>query len=71
MISHVTRRFTAFLVTAMAMPSFVPTVSAVELNKLRCEYRSDPLEIDAIYAIGSGTYRFQSTPPEPVKGADK
>ncbi|MEI8373839.1 MAG: glycosyl hydrolase family 28-related protein [Planctomycetota bacterium] len=41
MISHVTRRFTAFLVAAMAMPSFVPTVSAGELNKLRCEYRAD------------------------------
>ena len=51
MISHVTRRFTAFLVIAMAMTSFVPTVSAVELNKLRCEYRSDPLGIDAVYWV--------------------
>ena len=25
----------------------------------------------AVYAVGSGTYRFQSTLPEPVKGADK
>ena len=47
---HTTTRMASawpVLVTALATLSFVPAAPALELKNLRCEYRSDPLGIDA------------------------
>ncbi len=47
MKDHTARRFAAYLVIAVAMLSCIPAALAANLTKLRCEYRVDPLGIDA------------------------
>ena len=42
-----TRRFAACLTTVVAMLSCIPTAAATDLTNLRCEYRENPLGIDA------------------------
>ncbi len=46
MNNYTMRHFAAFLVTAL-IPSFFPAVFAADATNLRCEYRTDPLGIDA------------------------
>ena len=44
---HPARRIAACLLAALAMLSCIPAASAANLAKLRCEYRDNPLGIDA------------------------
>jgi len=41
------RRIAACLIAALAMLCFAPVAPALDLTKLRCEYRSNPMGIDA------------------------
>lgn len=48
--------------TLLATLLVAMTAQAVEVRNLRCEYRENPLGDGeaAVYALGSGSYRFES-----------
>jgi len=62
---HTTRRVAACLMAATAMLLYIPTAAADDVTNLRCEYRDNPLGIDAAkprlsWTMNAGTQKTEA-----------